>query len=115
MHKEKIAYLFLCYGIAFSFFYAAYSAFMTPSSWIGFIPDFFSFVSKELLLKVHIGFNFLLGLWLISGKKTVWSAGVAAVALLSIVLFNLGQFDIMFRDLTIACACVALALLNLDK
>ena len=55
MEKEKIASLFLRLGIAFSFIYVAFSAFINPTNWLGFIPDYLTFgFSKEIFLKMHI-------------------------------------------------------------
>jgi len=111
------ASLFLRVGIGFSFLYAGIAVFLDPNSWIGFVPGFIeNLVSKELFLYAHGLFDFLLALWLISGKKTFYASILASLTMSGIVIFNLSSLDILFRDISILFAAIALALLSLkDK
>ncbi len=114
--KEKLASFFLRIGIAFSFIYVGVMAFSNPSSWIGFVPSFIeNFVSKESFLYTHGLFDFLLGLWIISGKKTFHASILASLAMLGIIIFNLNSFDIVFRDISILFAAIALGILSWEK
>ena len=104
---------FLRIGLAFVFIYVAVSAFFNPESWIGFIPGFLgSSVTRGYLLFSHEITNLVLGLWLLSGKKTFYAALVACVVLAGIVLTNLNSFLIVFRDVGLFFAAVALAVLS---
>jgi len=49
-----------------------------------------------------------LALWLLSGKAQMWSGLVAAGLLFSIALFNLSAWDIVFRDVSLRIATLAL-------
>jgi len=104
---------FLRLGLAFVFIYVAISAFFNPQSWIGYIPDFIgSSVTKGYFLFTHEITNLVLGLWLLSGKKTFYAALVACVVLAGIILVNLDSFLIVFRDIGLFFAAVALAVLS---
>mgnify|MGYP001609632502 CR=1 FL=1 len=104
---------FLRFGLAFVFIYVAISAFLDPQSWIGYIPNFIgSSVTKGYFLFVHDVVEFGLGIWLISGKKTFWAAIVSALLLAGIILTNIGSMIIVFRDVGLFFAAVALAVLS---
>jgi len=107
------ASLFLRLGLAFAFIYVAVSAFLNPDAWIGFIPGFLgSILSRDYILYAHETVNLILGIWLLSGWKTFWAAVIAALSLAAIVLGNLGAFIIVFRDVGLFFAAVALAVLT---
>lgn len=113
MNIKYDASLFLRIGLAFVFIYAAVSAFFDPESWIGYIPDFIgSSVTKGYFLFAHDVFGSVLGLWLLSGKKTFYAALVSCAMLAGIILTNLGVFLIVFRDIGLFFAAVALAVLS---
>ena len=109
--KENKAQLFLRLGLAFVFIYVAISAYLNPTNWIGFIPDFV-IISKSSFLIIHSIFNLALGLWLLSNKKIFYASIVSAIALFSITIFNLGAMDIVFRDIGLLLAAIALAYLS---
>jgi hypothetical protein len=104
---------FLRIGLAFVFIYVAVSAFFYPEIWIGFLPNFLgNSVTKGYFLLAHDVFGVGLGLWLLSGKKTFYAAVVSSVMLAAIVLTNLGSLLIVFRDIGLFFAAVALAVLS---
>ena len=107
--------LFLRIGLAFAFIYAAISGFSNPQAWVGFIPDIGNFITKAYLLFFSDVINVILGLWLLSGKKTYYVAVVSSVILAGIVLTNLGAMIIIFRDVGLFFASVALAVLSKKK
>lgn len=110
--KDNVS-LILRIGLAFSFIYVAISAFLNPTNWIGFIPVFLdSIFSRELFLTTHIIFNLILGIWLLTNKKTYYAAIVSAVALFFITVFNLGALDIVFRDVSLFFMALALVFLS---
>jgi hypothetical protein len=108
---DKTAGLILRIGVAFAFLYPALNALQHPDSWIGYFPPFLrdSGIPNELLLHgfgmVEVG----LALWLLSGWRIFWPACVCAAMLFGIVVFNLAQFEVLFRDISIAAAAMALA------
>ena len=101
-------------GIAFSFLYVAVASLQNPANWVGFFPAWaFKVASEETTLFLFSGIEIGLALWLISGKKGVYAASAAAALLLGITVFNLGALDIVFRDVSIAVAAIALVQLEL--
>ena len=112
MEKEKLASLLLSLGLAFSFFYAAISAFINPNAWIGFFPEF---LRSEIILNVFGVGEIVLGLWLLSGWKTFYSSVLSAIVIAGITVFNFGSFDIVFRDVSILLMAIALAVLSKGK
>ena len=105
------AELILRLGIAFTLLYAALGSTLEPINWIGFFPAFlFQFgIPEGLLLGAFSLFEVALGLWLLWGKKVMYPALLAAFAFGGIALFNLGAMDIVFRDIGLFFAALALA------
>lgn len=100
-------------GLAFAFLYPPISAFVDPNSWVGYFPSFLRGVIPDLVLLYGFGIiEILIAVWLISGKKIFYSATAALVLLLLIVVFNLAQFQVVFRDLSIASIALALMLMH---
>jgi uncharacterized membrane protein YphA (DoxX/SURF4 family) len=113
MQKERTVSLLLRISIAFSFIYVGISSFLNPTSWIGYIPGFIDNIfPRAIFLNIHAVIDILLGLWLLSNKKTFYSASLAAVILFGITIFNLSSMEIVFRDISILLAAIALAILH---
>lgn len=112
MEEEKLVSLLLRLGLAFSFFYAAIAAFINPTSWIGFLPEF---LKSEIILNVFGVGEIVLGLWLLSGWKTFYSSVLSAIMITGIIVFNFGSFDIVFRDVSILLMAIVLAFLSKGK
>lgn len=112
--KKLIRYFFtplflLRAGLAFAFLYAAIGAFVNPSAWVGFFPPFLfdAFPQSLLIWGFGIG-EITLAVWLLSGLKHRIAGALSAAMLLGIVIFNTGQMDVVFRDLSLALAALAL-------
>jgi hypothetical protein len=112
MKKEKLVSLLLRLGLAFAFIYAAISAFINPTAWIGFFPEFLR--GEGVLMIFSVG-EIVLGLWLLWGKKVFYAAILSALAMAGIVWFNFGAMDIVFRDVSILLMAIALAVLSRGK
>ena len=114
--REILASFSLRTGLAIVFFYAASSAFLNPTSWQGFIPQFISdVISPGIFLNIHSAAEIILGIWLLSNKKTFYAAAISALFMLAIVVFNVGALDILFRDIAIFFAAIALAVLSYNN
>ncbi|MFI5260495.1 MAG: hypothetical protein ACHQU0_01735 [Candidatus Paceibacteria bacterium] len=113
MQREPIAYFALRVGAAFAFLYPPIKAISDPISWIGYFPRFITSLPVDPLILLH-GFGIIeviLALWVLSGKHIRIPAVLMTLMLLGIVGFNLGDMDLLFRDISIACMTLALALL----
>lgn len=104
--------LLLRIGLAFGFTYAAIASLVNPQAWVGFFPFWLrSLVAEPILLYGFSFFEIALSLWLLSGKKVFYAALVSAASLLAITVFNFALMDIVFRDVSLFFAALALAML----
>ncbi len=102
-------------ALAFSLLYPAVNAWFEPLSWIGYIPAFAAALwpfSNELLLHLFGAVEIALALWLLSGRRIAIPAAASAAILIFIVVTNPVQFEVLFRDISIAGIAIALALLH---
>ena len=113
---EKVS-LILRIALAFSFIYAAISAFISPQNWIGFIPDFLpgNFITNNYYLIGFSIFEIILGLWLLSNKRIYYASTISAIALFAITIVNLSSIDIVFRDISLFLSAVALVFLSKER
>lgn len=108
-----VPHLLLRLAIAFSFLYPPVAAFITPDSWIGYFPPFMQGILPDTILLHGFGLiEIIIGLWILSGKNIFIPSLIASVMLIAITAFNLGAFDVVFRDISLALAALALALMN---
>ncbi len=114
-NKNQLAILSLRIGIAFALLYAGISIFLNPLAWIGFVPGFVRNIAGNNALYAHAVFDIFLGLWLLSNQKTFYAASLTALNLFFITIFNFSAMEIVFRDVTVFFACIALALMTRDK
>src|SRR3990167_10778240 len=118
MEKNKIlAGVLLRLGIAFTFFYAAFSSFSNPFAWIGFFPLWSrGLLPAETLLNGFSIYEIGLGFWLLAGYKLRLGSILAAASLAAVTAFNLGAMEIVFRDIGLMFAALALFFLSsVDK
>lgn len=108
--RQFLVFLLLRVGVAFSLLYAAYSGFVNPSAWVGYVPDLPFGIEREVALQIWGGVETVLGLWLLSGWRIFIPSLVTALAIAAVTLINLSQFSVLFRDVSIALASAALAL-----
>lgn len=111
----NLASLTLRASLAFSFFYAAIASLISPLVWVGWLPKFLLDIvpfSPEITLMIFSFFEIILGLWLLSNWKLVWAARISVLVLLAIVIFNLNNLVIVFRDISLAGAALALVFLS---
>jgi uncharacterized membrane protein YphA (DoxX/SURF4 family) len=109
----RTADLLLRLSVALAFLFPPVNALIDPYSWVGYFPSFIRDLGPELVLLHIFGvIEVVIGLWILSGRR-IFIPSVAATALLVlIVVTNLGDFQVLFRDLSIAGAALALAVMN---
>lgn len=112
--REQKILLLLRIGLAFSFFYAALSSLIDPQSWIGYFPQFVrALAPSELMLAAGFSFvELVVGGWILSGKNIFVPSVIATTMLFGIIIFNLPQMQIIFRDISILFMALALAIAN---
>lgn len=103
-------------GLAVVFLYAAIAAMLDPNSWIGYFPGFLqNLIPAAILLPIFSFYEVLLALWLLSGRKLFYASMFAALTLVGIIGANTSLMDILFRDVAIFFAALALAALSRSR
>ena len=100
-------------GLAATILYAAISSFISPSEWIGFFPEWMrAILPAGLLLNGFSVFEIILAAWLLSGYQIFWAGLICAALMVGIIIFNPGALIITFRDIGLAFAALALAVME---
>ena len=106
-----LGHLLLRAGIALAFLYPPYAALSDPIAWAGYFPAFVSSLPVDRIVLLHalgvveVG----IALWLLWGRRLRIPATLAAALLFAIVLVNLNDFGILFRDVALALCALSLA------
>lgn len=96
-------------GLGFVFLYAGISALLNPLLWLGFFPDFIAKAkSAGLYLGLFSVFQMALAVWIFWGRAVFYAALISVILLLGITLFNFKAMDIVFRDIGLIFAGLAL-------
>lgn len=105
--------LLLRIGLAIVFLYAALGSLINPEDWVGYLPGVLTdHFSSDLLLKGFSLYELGLAAWLLSGIYLRYAGLLCAATLAGIVVANLGLFEIVFRDIALIFAALALAVSN---
>lgn len=113
MNAENMANFALRIGLAFAFLYPPLNALVDPVSWIGYFPPFVKGFVPDLVLLHAFGIvEIVLAIWILSGWRIFWPSLAAAAMLLGIVVFNPGNFQVLFRDISLVALALALAMLS---
>jgi len=112
--RSRSVFLALRIGLAFAFLYPAINAIFDPFAWIGYFPSFLhGIVPDPILLHAFGAVEVVIALWILSGWRIFYPSVAAFVLLVAIVVMNLAQFQVVFRDLSIASLALALIIANL--
>ena len=113
MKEGTLAHLALRAGVALAFLYPPINALFDPYAWIGYFPPFVKgFIPDITLLHIFGAVEVILALWILSGWRIFWPSLAGASMLLGIVAFNLPNFQVLFRDISIAAMSFALAMVS---
>jgi hypothetical protein len=116
MKQQNIAFFILRVAIASVFVYAAIASYITPDNWIGYFPVFLQhLIPQNLLLNGFSIYELALAVWLLFGKYIFYAAILSILTLSGVVIFNVNQFDIIFRDFAIILASASLAVFTYKK
>lgn len=118
--KEKfvinIPLLSLRIGIAFVFIYAAVNFTLNPQEGEKFIPNFLTILlTKQTFLKIFTVYELFLAFWILWGKWPRISASLAALTTFAVTIPNIAYFDVLFRNVAILAAAIALVALPSQK
>lgn len=113
---DNLETFFLRVGLAYVFLFVAIVSFVNPSTYLFYVPKFVSeIIPANYFLSIYGVFEVILGLWLLSGKKSFYAALVAAALLFLITALNLAELGVLFRNVAIFFSALALAASSTDK
>ena len=113
MQNEKLVSFLLRLGLASVLLYASLASILDPNSWIGFLPEKMrEMFPAATLLTIFSIYEIVLALWLLSDYKIFYAALLAALTMAAVVVTNIQQLDIVFRDVAILFSALALAALK---
>lgn len=116
MSSNKLVNYLLQIGLASVFLYAAIASFIEPNNWIGYLPVFLRDIFPvKLLLAAFSLYELALAIWLLMGRYTFYASLLSAATLMGIIVLNLGELDIVFRDVAIVFSALALAVATHKK
>jgi uncharacterized membrane protein YphA (DoxX/SURF4 family) len=116
MSRSSLARLLLRVGVAFAFLYPPINALFNPETWIGYFPHAMRGIVPDVVLLHSFGLlEVVIALWILSGKKIFLPCMAAAIILIAIVVLDFNQFEVVFRDISIALAALALAAVSRSK
>ena len=111
--KDNLVSFLLRVGLAAVFLFAAIDSFLNPTSWIGYLPFFLRNSNfGQIILFIFSAYEILLSLWLLCNKYIFYAASLASLTLFAILVVNVGQLELLFRDIAIMFMAIALAVLS---
>lgn len=111
---QKYSTVILRLGLAAVFLWFGMTQLLDQSAWIGYVPEWSSFLgSAETIVKFNGAFEVLGGALLAVGLWTRWAALLLGTHLL-VIVFEIGLTAIGVRDLGLVAATFALALAPAD-
>jgi uncharacterized membrane protein YoaK (UPF0700 family) len=115
--RSALIYLMLRIGVAFVFIYPAIAALTSPIEWVGYLPDFILSAPVNEFVVLHIvgAIEVIIALWILSGRQIFIPSVAGSVILFGIVVLNLSQFEVIFRDVGLLAMTGALAVWSYDK
>jgi hypothetical protein len=113
MKNERLISFLLRAGIATALMYAGTAALLDPFSWVGFLPYWIEAVMpRGVVLTAFSIYEIFLALWLLTSKRAFLASGLSSATIFFIIAFNVASLDIVFRDVPILFASLALMALT---
>jgi len=111
-NNPKTARLLIQLGLVAVLVYAGVSQLRQPADWTAYFPSFISSsISLITLVKIVAVYELLLAGWLLSGKYLKLAGLLAALTFSGIIIFNLHQLIVTFRDIGLLFMALALIVL----
>ncbi len=111
-----IARWFIRVGLAFVYGYAAVETQLSPANFLKYVPPIMQAIIPVDLFLVAFGiFEMILTIWLLSGKHTEYAGLISFALMMSIIFPNMAYFPVLFRNIAIASASLALFALDYHK
>lgn len=72
-------------------------------------------VPVTIILPIWGVYELITAFWILSNKKIFIPSALATFSLAGLIIFNFGAMDVIFRDVTIMLATLALAIKSSDE
>jgi len=103
----------LRWALAFVYGYVVIELYLAPENFLKFVPDFMQHIIPLNIFLLLFGlFEAALVLWFLSGWHTEYPGIISAMVMFSIIIFNLGYFSVLFRNVAIGVCSIVLAILD---
>ncbi len=111
--KIEMAKWCLRIGFCFIYLYAAIESQLNPDNFLKYIPEMVkNLINPSTFLLTFSVFEIFLASWFLSGIKTKY-AGIISFFLMTLIIFpNFVYFSVLFRNVSIAMASLALVFLE---
>ncbi len=107
--EERLTSWLLRAGLAFVLSYAATASLLHPATFARYFPSFLPATWTDRLLPAFAVFETLLAVALLTDRYAYVASILAGLTMVAIVTVNPHDFDVLFRNVAIACAAFALA------
>jgi hypothetical protein len=107
--EERLTSWLLRVGLAFVLGYAATSSLLHPETFVGYLPSVLPGAWATELLPIFAVFETLLAVGLMTDRYAYLASMLAGVTMVAIIAMNPDAFDVLFRNVAIACGAFALA------
>ena len=107
--EERLPSWLLRAGLSFVLSYAATSSMVHPETFAGYFPSFMPDTWATDLLPVFAVFEALLAIGLMTHRYTYVASILAGLTMVAIIAANPHAFNVLFRNVAIACGAFALA------
>lgn len=113
---KNLPFVYLRFGLAFVFTFAAVSMSLNPSVFAHYIPPFITAIMPyELFLHLFGAYEIILSLILISGKFGLISSFLATATMFALTVSNTESFNVLFRNVAIITGGLALMTLEYSR
>ncbi|MBX4212239.1 hypothetical protein KW787_02155 [Candidatus Pacearchaeota archaeon] len=113
--ERKIISLVLAIAVAFAHIYPGISIFINPSQWQIFVPGWLTnIVSSNTFLYLHAFFDLAVVLLILYPRTRLYGSSLASINFILIILSNLDNLFILFRDVSLLIISLLIVLIELE-
>lgn len=106
---ERLTSWLLRAGLVFVLSYAATASVIHPETFVEYFPSFVPAAWVDGLLPVFAMFEALLAVGLLTHRYACMASMLAGITMVAIIAVNPHAFEVLFRNVAIACGAFALA------
>ncbi len=106
----------LRFGLAFVYGYAAIEILFHPDNFLKYVPMAMqNMIPISTFLVVFCVFEALLTVWLLTGKHDIYAGSLSFLVMCAIIIPNVAFMSVLFRNIAIAFASLALMALDYER